>query len=169
MKHFFSLLFHGKFRELLLEPTDDGFIQFFRFLFVGGAATAVDIGVGWLFFHYVFLENLPLFGLVITRDVQSTTVGFLIGLVVNYFLSILWVFRKPNVDRWKEFLAFAAIGLVGLFVKSGSIALLGLALSAQTDLLHLVKSLFGTMIAMVWNFGARKLLLYTDRTKKEEQ
>ena len=167
VRHFFSLLFHGKFRELLLEPTDDGFIQFFRFLFVGGAATLVDIGVGWLFFHYVFLADLPLFGLTVTRDVQSTAVGFLFGLVINYFLSIKWVFRKANVDRTKEFLAFAAIGLVGLCVKSGTIALLGLALPAQTDLLHLFKSVIGTLTALVWNFAARKLLLYTDHSKKE--
>lgn len=130
---------------------------------MGGTATLVDMGAGWLFFHFVFLADLPLGAFSLTRDAMSGGVGFLFGLVTNYLLSILWVFRKPDANRVTEFLAFAAIGLVGLLVKSGTIALVGLALPAQTDWLYLVKSAIGTLVAMVWNFGARKLLLYSDR------
>ena len=160
MRHFFTLLLHGRFRELLLDPTDDGFIQFFRFLFEGGTATLVDMAVGWAFFHFVFLADLPLGILTLTRDMLSGAVGFLFGLVANYILSILWVFRKANVNRVTEFLAFAAIGLIGLLVKSGTMALAGLLLTAQTDLFYLIKSAIGTLVAMIWNFAARKLLLY---------
>jgi len=164
VRHFFSLLIHGRFRELLIDPTDDGFIQFFRFLFVGGTATLIDMAAGWAFFHFVFLADLPLGAWILTRDTLSSAVGFLFGLVANYVLSILWVFRKPDANRVVEFLAFAAIGLVGLLVKSGTVALVGLVLTAQTDLFFLIKSAVGTLVAMIWNFAARKLLLY--RTPK---
>ena len=147
MRRFLSLLFHGRFRELLLEPTDDGFIQFFRFLFVGGAATLVDIGAGWLFFHFCRPADLVLFGLTVSGGVQATAVGFLLGLVANYFLSILWVFRKANVNRVVEFLSFAAIGLVGLLVKSVTFSLLGYALPGDGDLIFLLKNVGGTLTA----------------------
>ena len=42
MREFFSLLFHGRMKALFLEPTTNSFIQFFRYLFVGGLATVVD-------------------------------------------------------------------------------------------------------------------------------
>ena len=167
MRHFFSLMIHGRFRELLIDPTDDGFIQFFRFLFVGGTATLIDMAAGWAFFHFVFLTDLPLGAWMLTRDTLSSAVGFLFGLVANYVLSILWVFRKPDANRLVEFLAFAAIGLVGLLVKSGTVALVGLVLTAQTDLFFLIKSAIGTLVAMIWNFAARKLLLY--RTPKASE
>ncbi len=169
LRRFLSLLFHGRFRELLLEPTDDGFIQFFRFLFVGGAATLVDIGAGWLFFHFCRPADFVLFGLTVSGGVQATAVGFLLGLVANYFLSILWVFRKANVNRVVEFLSFAAIGLVGLLVKSVTFSLLGFVLPGDGDLIFLLKNVGGTLTALVWNFAARKLLLYTDHSRKKEE
>lgn len=169
MRRFLSLLFHGRFRELLLEPTDDGFIQFFRFLFVGGAATLVDIGAGWLFFHFCRPADWTVCGLTISGGVQSTAVGFLFGLVANYFLSILWVFRKANVNRVVEFLSFAAIGLVGLLVKSVTFSLLGFLLPGDGDWAYLVKSVGGTLTALIWNFAARKLLLYTDHHHPKEE
>ena len=129
MKHFFYLLFHFKFRELMVEPTDDGFIQFFRFIFVGGSATLVDIVTGWLFVTYVFHNDINVFGLfTLTRDVLSVAIGFIIGLVVNYILSILWVFKRNDINRAAEFASFTVIGIVGLFIKSGVVAAMGLVL-----------------------------------------
>lgn len=160
MKHLLYLLFHGKFHELMVEPTNDGFIQFFRFIFVGGSATLVDIGTGWLFFTFVFKKELDLGLFTLSRDVISAAVGFILGLVVNYILSILWVFRRKDINRVGEFAAFAVIGLVGLFIKSGIIALMGLFIYEQTGLLFLIKSFCGTMVAFIWNFTARKLLIY---------
>lgn len=160
MKHFFHLLFRGKFRELLIEPTDDGFIQFFRFIFVGGTATLVDIGSGWLFFHFVFHENIYLGLFTLSRDVISAAIGFIFGLIVNYILSILWVFQRNDINRVKEFTAFAIIGIVGLLIKSGVIALMGLAVPQQNGTLFLLKSICGTIIAFLWNFTARKLFIY---------
>ena len=43
MKEFFDLLKKGRFRAIFLDPTDNGFLQFFRYLFVGGYAMAFTV------------------------------------------------------------------------------------------------------------------------------
>ena len=171
MKNFFNLLFHFKWKELLVNPTDDGFIQFFRFIFVGGFATLVDIGVGWLFDKYVFLSDWVIFGIVIPHDVLSVAVGFIFGLVTNYFLSIIWVFRRDDINRVLEFLSFAIIGIVGLLIKSGVVWVLGNFLTDNTNgsWQFLLKSFIGTMIAFIWNFAARKIFIYNKPGKKKNQ
>ena len=116
----------------MVEPTDDGFIQFFRFIFVGGSATLVDIFTGWLFVTYIIKSDVSFFGLFsLSRDVLSVAVGFLIGLVVNYILSILWVFKRKDINRVAEFTSFAVIGIIGLLIKSGVVAAMGLVLPQQ--------------------------------------
>lgn len=167
MKHFFYLLFHFKFRELMVEPTDDVFIQFFRFIFVGGSATLVDIVTGWLFVTYVFHNDINVFGLfTLTRDVLSVAIGFIIGLVVNYILSILWVFKRNDINRAAEFASFTVIGIVGLFIKSGVVAAMGLVLPQADGVPFIIKSVAGTLIAFIWNFAARKIFIYGRKPKE---
>ena len=157
---FWDHLIHFRKDKLVVEVTENSFTQFFRVIFVGGTATAVDIGSGWLFFRFVFLHNWTLGGFTLTRDVLAAAVGFLLGLVVNYVLSVLWVFVRKDINRVKEFLSFAVIGLVGLLIKSGCMMLLGLVIPQQNGGLFLLKSFIGTMIAFVWNFTARKVFIY---------
>lgn len=168
MKHFFYLLFHFKFRQLMIEPTDDGFIQFFRFIFVGGSATLVDIFAGWLFVTYVFHSDINLGLFTLSRDVLSVAVGFIIGLVVNYILSILWVFKRKDINRVAEFTSFVIIGIVGLFIKSGVVAAMSLVLPRQDGIPFIIKSVAGTLIAFIWNFAARKIFIYGKSTDKKQ-
>ena len=87
MKNFLYLLFHFKLKELFVDDTNDGFIQFFRFCFVGGAATIVDMAVGVIFRNILphdFILNLGLFTL--SLDAVSGAFGFIAGLVTNYFI-----------------------------------------------------------------------------------
>ena len=65
---------------LFVAPTDNWFIQFFRYFFVGGFAFVVDYGL------LVLLTEV--FGL---HYLVSATISFIAGLVVNYLLSTSWV------------------------------------------------------------------------------
>lgn len=168
MKHFLNLLIHFKFKELMVEPTDDGFIQFFRFIFVGGTATLVDIFTGWLFVTYVIHSDINILGLfTLTRDVLSVAIGFIIGLVVNYILSILWVFKRNDINRAAEFASFTVIGIIGLFIKSGVVAAMGLILTQADGIPFIIKSVAGTLIAFIWNFAARKIFIYGKKAKQD--
>ena len=42
LKEFFELLKKGDLRGLLIAPTEDTFLQFFRYIFVGGASFVAD-------------------------------------------------------------------------------------------------------------------------------
>ena len=92
IKKFFSLLFKGNFKALFIEPTDDGFMQFFRYIFVGGASFVTD---------YALLHLITEIGVYY---LISGVISFLAGLWVNYELSKLLVFQKKTsgAEKAKE-------------------------------------------------------------------
>lgn len=166
MKNFLWLLFHFKFRKLFIEDTKDGFIQFFRFCFVGAAATLVDMGVGVVARNLLptaFVLNLGF--ITISLDGVASAFGFTAGLVANYLISISWVFKRDDINRIKEFVVFAIIGIIGLFINTGVMELLGDLIVREGDILFLAKKVIATLVTMIWNFAGRKLILY--RNPKE--
>ena len=62
-QEFWQILRHGQFGKLFAGATENTLIQFFRYCFVGGAATVVDWGISALLFfavfdqHYAILAN----------------------------------------------------------------------------------------------------------------
>ena len=168
MKNFLYLLFHFKLKELFVDDTNDGFIQFFRFCFVGGAATIVDMAVGVVFRNILpsdFILNLGLFTL--SLDAVSGAFGFIAGLVTNYLLSISWVFKRNDINRVKEFIIFAIIGIIGLFINTGVMEILGKIIVKANDILFIAKKVIATLVTMIWNFAGRKLILYRNSGEKE--
>lgn len=49
-QEFWQILRHGQFGKLFAGATENTLIQFFRYCFVGGAATVVDWGISALLF-----------------------------------------------------------------------------------------------------------------------
>lgn len=177
LKEFFRLLFRFDQKALFVAPTQNGFVQFFRFVFVGGIATVIDIFTVTVAYEWCGLQNAAIRwfgfdgGLLI-----AGAVGFVVGLSVNYLLSIIWIFRYQNINRFKEFLSFALIGVVGLVIKLTITALLErFAFNMEANVLGVIPMVtvvaaVGTVVAFVWNFAARKYLLYNrknvERLKK---
>ncbi len=135
--------------KLFVEPTENVFLQLFRYGFVGGAAFVVDYATLFVLTNYVGVQYL-----------WSAAIAFVLGLIANYLLSISWVFRnRGDLSRWQEFLFFAVIGVVGLGFNE-------LIMYACTDLMHIhymVSKLISTAIVFFWNFFARKYLLFTKK------
>lgn len=88
----------------------------------------------------------------------AAALGFTLGLVVNYMISIYWVFdTRAMTNHTIEFLVFAGVGLLGLFVND--------------QVIHACTEMFGwtpglskipaAAIVLVLNFGLRKSLLFT--------
>jgi putative flippase GtrA len=121
-------------------------IQVFRYLIVSGVSLAVDTGI---------LTALTELGGV--NYLVSAVVGYLTGLVVNYFLSRIWVFHSSKLEsKTAEFLIFAAIGLVGMGINE-------LILWVWVSFLGL-HYIYGRMVSAVigytWKYVARKWLLF---------
>lgn len=142
-------MFEKFLKKIFLEETDNWFIQLFRYLFVGGAAFLVDYGLLVLLTEVCGLHYLV-----------SATISFIAGLIVNYLLSTSWIFRKSKMEnKWAEFIIFSIIGVVGLLLNN-------LLLYLFTDLAHIhymISKLITTAIVMLWNFGARKIILFNKK------
>jgi putative flippase GtrA len=138
--------FSGKIRSIFIGETNNTLLQLFRYTFVGGAAFIADFGT-----LYLLTEHFKIHYLV------SAGISFILGLLINYFLSVKWVFNSRAMkNRTLEFLLFTLIGLIGLGLNE-------LFLWVLTDVLliyYLISKIFTTIIVYFWNFFARKFLLF---------
>ena len=89
----------------------------------------------------------------------ATAFGFIIGLVVNYLLSLLFVFKK-NTEKgkhWKAFFLFAVIGMIGLVLTE-----LGMWLGVEILAIHyLFVKVIVTLLVLLWNYLGRKFFIFT--------
>lgn len=131
-------------RKLLVHRTDHPIVQLIRYGFVVVIAAPIDLG-GYIIFKSQFHIYYVL----------AATLSFTLSLIVNYLLSIVWVFNV-NTGRRKELDAgvFAIIGFVGL----GLTDLIVWAFTDGVGLNYIVSKLIAFMIVFFWSFGARRWL-----------
>ena len=91
--------------------------EFFRYAIVGGISFLADLGVLTLFEEAVFKQREG------WQILISTAMGLVVGLAVNYVLSLIFVFRsddnKSSGKSLREFIIFALVGVVGLGLTEG--------------------------------------------------
>jgi putative flippase GtrA len=150
------------------------FWEIFRFLLVGGTATIVDYFIFWLFDGLLFPLISASAWWVTVSLVLATALGFCAGLIVNWLLSVSFVFRqvknKEEVKSQKSFLIFTVIGVIGLLITEiGVLALVALLpefpLFGVTELLGTTcakwtAKVIMTCIVLVWNYVGRKLFVF---------
>ncbi len=133
-------------KTFFLNRSDTSSIQFFRYTFVGGGAFIVDFGS-----LFVLTEFFNIHYLI------SAAIAFLLGLTINYILSIVWVFSKRILrNKSLEFGIFAFIGIMGL----GFNELFIWFFTEQAHFHYLVSKIISTIFVFLWNFGARKFILF---------
>jgi putative flippase GtrA len=88
----------------------------------------------------------------------GAAVGFAAGIAVAYVLSIRWVFaRRSTPNAARESALFLFIGIAGLGLNL-------LLMWTTTDMFGLhyqLSKLLSTGVVFLFNFGLRKLLLFT--------
>jgi putative flippase GtrA len=121
--------------------------EFGRYLVVGGVAFVADFLALWALVSLGGLHYLP-----------AATLAFVLGVWVNYQLSIRWVFVYRAVGLTGiEFTVFLLVGLLGLAVSLGAMSLF----TGWLGLHYLLSKAIATMLTLLVNFGGRKLLLFT--------
>ena len=97
--------------------------------------------------------------------------GFTISLIVNYILSMKFVFeRRDDMDKKKEFVIFLILSLIGMGINELIIKLcmdgiyanwiwLRTVLHENDDLGTAGSKIIATAIVMVYNFISRKIFL----------
>lgn len=119
-------------------------VQLFRYGVVVAVAFPIDFGL-----LYVFTEKLHIYYLV------SVVLSFTISMLVNFGLSILWVFKaRTQRALWKEIVVFFVIGFVGL----GLTAFIVWLLTSVLGIYYLLSKLLAVCVVFFWSFTARKLL-----------
>lgn len=128
-------------------------LEFLRYVVVGGIAFLADFGTLVGFQELVF-HRLS-FGVYV-----STVCGFIVGLSVNYFLSLIFVFTQAK-DRGKgrsfwAFVVFGVIGLVGLGLTE-----LGMWFGIEClDWNYMIVKILVTGAVLMWNYLGRKLIIF---------
>lgn len=138
----------------LKKRTGNIYIQMFRYFVSGGIAFVVDF-----LLLYLLTEKIGLHYIV------STIISFLAGLTITYLLSIYWVYDNRRFDNRKiELTIFILLGAVGL-------ALTSFLMWLFTDIFHIyymISKIFTTIVVSLWNFIAKKILLFPGKTRKTQ-
>ena len=147
--------------------------EILRFIIVGGIATLIDMltmGITMYFmqrgiyssFINVFI-HAPTPSTLAT--IVGTTIGFLVGLVVNYLLSIWFVFNDKGKSKSAQgFLMFTVLSVIGLLIN-----IVGTYIGF--DLMHLnqwLVKIIMILIVLVYNYISKKLLLFKKSPAKAE-
>ena len=133
--------------------------EFLRYVIIGGLSALIDMGVNYLTLYHIFNatknDKLPV--------AVSVTAGFIAGLVVNYILSNVFVFRTPEQKEkgktFGAFLIYAAVGIVGYFLTVG-LTLLGTRFIGEEGIWYLIMTAIVKGIVLIWNYLGRKIFVY---------
>lgn len=119
-------------------------LQLVKFGIVGGVAALVDVGT------LVLLKECFQVDVLI-----SSAVSFSISVVVNYILSMAFVFKSKGQNKAKEFVVFVLLSLGGLCINELIIWIGCKFLRAH----YLAVKIFAMVIVPVYNFVTRKIFL----------
>lgn len=136
------------------------FYEFCRYLVVGGGAFIVDFGTLFVCKEYL-IPNWNGYGLYV-----SSTIAFVLGIIFNYIFSLIFVFRVNSENKQgktiKDILIFVVVGIVGLVLTDFGM-FLGTGLLKVN---YLIVKIIVTGAVLIWNYGARKILIFNRGEKK---
>ncbi|HSW81743.1 MAG TPA: GtrA family protein [Candidatus Saccharimonas sp.] len=143
-----SLLFH----RLFIRETNHTGVQFLRYGVVAGILFITDFSG-----LYFFTTELHMFYLL------SATLSFTLSTILNYILSVRWVFRgRVNRQRHIELILFIIICAVALGLND----LFMWIFTSKVGLFYLWSKLLTVALVSVWSFGARILLFHPKRFQR---
>lgn len=123
--------------------------QFLRYFVTGGLAFVVDFGAFALALYCFEIHYL-----------LANLIGLMFGNVVNYLLSLGWVFsaekRKMEKHRIIEIIVFVAISLVGMGLNE----FLMYVFVDVFALLEMFSKVVAAIVVLLYNFLARKFILF---------
>ena len=124
-----------------------------RYFLVGGTAAAVDIGI-----FAIFAKTLGYNYLVVGA------VGFMLGVMVNYLLSVRHVFESGARFKKHEEIGWVyLISGVGLLVNQ-LVLYVGID---QLGMEMMLTKLFATGSVFFWNYGARAHFVFKPIASKD--
>ena len=128
--------------------------QFLRYFVTGGLAFVVDFGAFALALYYFDIHYLI-----------ANLIGLAAGNVVNYLLTVGWVFstekRKMEKHVFLEVVVFVLISLFGMGLNEFLMYVFVGLLAVQ----EMLSKVVAAIIVLLWNFFARKYILFKSSNK----
>lgn len=142
-------------------------MELLRYCVAGGAAFVCDTATYFLFNQFILpdMGRSPIFGAELDwRLALATTLGFIVGIVVNYLISIFFVFtgekQKARGRNFKAFMIFALVGFIGYLLTVAGVQLGSWLFNAYEGVGSLIVRAVVAGIVMVWNYVGRKVFVY---------
>lgn len=133
--------------KFIKENADSTLVQILRYSLTGTVAIGAD------YYCLYMLHSMHV------HYLTAVAVAYFVGIIVNYYLSTKWVFngKKSDLDPVIELIIFTVIGIIGL----GFSEVLIWFFTGLYGIHILFSKTFATMIVSLWNFFARKKLLFS--------
>ena len=162
-------------QERIKQTKTQLLLEILRFLVVGGTATVADYLVFWLL-DGLLLPLLPIDGgwWGITALIIATAFGFATGMLVNWVLSVSFVFQavrdKKQATSKKSFMIYVVICLIGFGLTQIGVLCLSyvipeFSLFGFTGILGTswgkwIAKIITTCVVLVWNYLGRKFFIF---------
>ena len=117
--------------------------QFIRFSFVGGTCFAIDYGLMVLLTEVCDI-----------RYIYSSALSFVIATIINYFLSVRFVFDHQDHGH-KDLSVFIVLGAIGLGLNQ----VMMFVLVDQFTIHYMIAKLIAGIMVSFYNFASRKTFL----------
>ncbi|MDO4483514.1 MAG: GtrA family protein [Clostridia bacterium] len=131
--------------------------EIIRFVFTGGFCFVIE------FIALVLLRDTM--GL---STMVATPVAFLISVIVNYLLCMMWVFKGTKDAGFAAKVGFVVTSLIGLLLNQlfmwlfctlfGENAVI-LTLFGFTATMYMLNKVLATILVMVWNYFTKRAVL----------
>ena len=126
-----------------LSIMKDNLKQIFSFLVVGTLSFIIDYSI-----LFTLTEFIGTFYLL------AAAIAFLISVIFNFYFSMRFVFDAKDMNQKEQFLIFITTSILGLALNEGGL----LVFVENVGIDYKVAKLIMTVIVMVFNFTARKIL-----------
>lgn len=134
-------------------------VEFLRYAVVGGISFLADLGVMTLTKELIFKHEEGFgFGLAL-----CVAFGFVAGLLVNYLLSCLFVFRSEQQRTLGRglipFLLYTLVGVIGFGLTELGMYV-GVSLIGGEGFRYALIKCVVAGVVLVWNYVGRKIFVY---------
>lgn len=124
--------------------------------------TFAALGVVGTMAHYVTLfVCVEAFGL---DPVLASTVGFVVGALVNYYLSRAYVFRS-SVSHVTGVPKFFTVAIIGMILNASIMSLIMFLIKTH----YIVAQLIATGFVLIWNFFGNRFWTFAPDDKRRSE
>jgi len=157
--------------KFIRSNTSDSFVQFIKYVLVGGIATLVHIILfhilAWIVFpslqetdFAVKVLNLSVANVDVDErainSIISNIIAFTLANIAAYIMNIIWVFVPGRHHRYLEFFLFFGVSALSVLIGSGIMGFLIKQYHWQTTYAFTVN----IIVSLLFNYLIRKFYIF---------